>query len=113
MDTQVLLTDDTSIRTNGGFLRRGKQYAVTDILAGLILEVEGRGDSQGQLVAEKIRFNESDLRVAIMTDTRISPVEANQERIAGQMDELHAIAAEARVNVELETEGMTLNIGRS
>jgi outer membrane protein OmpA-like peptidoglycan-associated protein len=99
VDTQVLLTDDTSIRTNGGFLRRGKQYAVTDILAGLILEVEGRGDSQGQLVAEKIRFNESDLRVAIMTDTRISPVEANQERIAGQMDELHAIAAEARAEV--------------
>jgi outer membrane protein OmpA-like peptidoglycan-associated protein len=99
VDTQVLLTDDTSVRTHGGFLRRGKKYAVTDILAGLILEVEGRGDAQGQLVAEKIRFDESDLRVAIMTDTRISPVEANQQRIAGQIDELHAIAAEARAEV--------------
>jgi outer membrane protein OmpA-like peptidoglycan-associated protein len=99
VDTQVLLTDDTSVRTHGGFLRRGKKYAVTDILPGLILEVEGRGDSEGQLIAEKIRFNESDLRVAIMTDTRISPVEANQQRIAGQMDELHAIAAEARAEV--------------
>lgn len=99
VDTEVLLTDDTSVRTHGGFLRRGKQYAVTDILAGLILEVEGRGGAQGQLVAEKIRFNESDLRVAVMTDTRISPVEANQQRMAGQMDELHAIAAEARAEV--------------
>ena len=99
MDTQILLTDDTSVRTHGGFFRRGKKYAVTDILAGLILEVEGRGDAQGQLIAEKIRFNESDMRVAIMTDTRISPVEANQQRIAGQMDELHAIAAEARAEV--------------
>jgi outer membrane protein OmpA-like peptidoglycan-associated protein len=99
VDTQVLLTDDTSVRTHGGFLRRGKKYAVTDILAGLILEVEGRGDAQGQLIAEKIRFDESDLRVAIMTDTRISPVEANQQRIAGQIDELHAIAAEARAEV--------------
>jgi OmpA-OmpF porin, OOP family len=95
-DYQVLLTDDTSIKTHGGFLRGGKKYAVTDILRGLIVEVEGRGDSQGQLVAEKIRFSESDLRAAITTDTRVGPVEANQERIAGQMDELYAVAAEAR-----------------
>ena len=96
VDYQVLLTDDTSIKTHGGFFRGGKKYAVTDILRGLIVEVEGRGDSQGQLVAEKIRFSESDLRAAITTDTRVGPVEANQERIAGQMDELYAVAAEAR-----------------
>jgi OmpA-OmpF porin, OOP family len=95
-DYQVLLTDDTSIKTHGGFFRGGKKYAVTDILRGLIVEVEGRGDSQGQLVAEKIRFSESDLRAAITTDTRVGPVEANQERMAGQMDELYAVAAEAR-----------------
>lgn len=95
-DYQVLLTDDTSIKTHGGFLRGGKKYAVTDILRGLIVEVEGRGDSGGQLVADKIRFKESDLRAAITTDTRVGPVEANQERIAGQMDELYAVAAEAR-----------------
>ena len=87
-DYQVLITDNTSIKTNGGFLRSGKKYPVTDILRGLIVEVEGRGDSQGQLVADKIRFNESDMRAAITSDTRVSPVEANQERMAGQMDEL-------------------------
>jgi outer membrane protein OmpA-like peptidoglycan-associated protein len=96
VDYQVLLTDNTSIKTHGGFFRGGKKYAVTDILRGLIVEVEGRGDSQGQLVAEKIRFSESDMRAAITTDTRVGPVEANQERIAGQMDELYAVAAEAR-----------------
>ena len=95
-DYQVLLTDNTSIKTYGGFLHSGKKYAVTDILRGLIVEVEGRGDSQGQLVAEKIRFNESDMRAAITTDTRVNPVEANQQRLAGQMDELYAVAAEAR-----------------
>jgi outer membrane protein OmpA-like peptidoglycan-associated protein len=96
VDYQVLLTDNTSIKTHGGFFRGGKRYAVTDILRGLIVEVEGRGDPQGQLVADKIRFKESDLRAAITTDTRVGPVEANQERIAGQMDELYAVAAEAR-----------------
>lgn len=95
-DYQILLTDRTSIKTYGGFFRGGKRYAVTDILRGLIVEVEGRGNNQGQLVAEKIRFNESDMRAAITTDTRVNPVEENQERISGQMDELTAIAAEAR-----------------
>lgn len=98
-DYQVLLTDQTSIKTKGGFLRSGKRYPVTDILRGLIVEVEGRGDSQGQLVADKIRFNESDMRAAITSDTRVTPVEENQERMAGQMDELYAVAAEARREV--------------
>jgi len=98
-DYQVLLSDRTSIKTYGGFLHSGKRYPVTDILRGLIVEVEGRGDARGQLVADKIRFNESDMNAAITTDTRVNPVEANQERISGQMDELYAIAAEARKTV--------------
>ena len=99
-DYQVLITDNTSIKTHGGFLRSGKRYPVTDILRGLIVEVEGRGDAQGQLVAEKIRFRESDMRAAQTTDARVGPVEANQERMAGQMDELYAVAAEARAEVK-------------
>jgi OmpA-OmpF porin, OOP family len=95
-DYLVRITDDTSIKTYGGFFKGGKKYPVTDILRGLIVEVEGRGDSQGQLVADKIRFNESDMRAAVTAETRVAPVEANQERIAGQMDELYAVAAEAR-----------------
>jgi outer membrane protein OmpA-like peptidoglycan-associated protein len=103
-DYQVLLTDRTSIKTNGGFLHSGKSYPVTDILRGLIVEVEGRGDGQGQLVADKIRFSESDMRAAITTDTRVNPVEANQERMSGQMDELYAIAADARKEVTVVNE---------
>src|SRR5437870_1432700 len=98
-DYQVLITDNTSVKTHGGFLRGGKKYPVTDILRGLIVEVEGRGDAQGQIVADKIRFNESDMRAAITSDTRVSPVEENQQKIAGQMDELYAIAQEARQQV--------------
>ena len=98
-DYQVQITDRTSIKTNGGFLRSGKKYPVTDILRGLIVEVEGRGDAQGQIVADKIRFRESDMRAAITSETRVGPVEENQQKIAGQIDELHAIAQEARAQV--------------
>jgi outer membrane protein OmpA-like peptidoglycan-associated protein len=103
-DYRVLITDNTSIKTHGGFLRSGKKYPVTDILRGLIVEVEGRGDAQGQLVADKIRFNESDMRAAVTSDTRVTPVEENQERMAGQMDELYAVAAEARKEVAAVSE---------
>src|SRR3954465_5408639 len=95
-DTQVLLTDETSIKSKGGFLRGGKRYAVTDILTGLIVEVEGRGDREGQLVADKIRFNDSDMRAARATETRVGPVEETQLRLSGQIDELSAVADEAR-----------------
>jgi OmpA-OmpF porin, OOP family len=98
-DYQVLITDRTSVKTYGGFLSGGKKYPVTDILRGLIVEVEGRGDSQGQLVADKIRFRESDMRAALTTDTRVGPVEENQQKIAGQIDELYAVAQEARQEV--------------
>lgn len=98
-DYQVLITDRTSIKTNGGFFSGGKKYPVTDLVRGLIVEVEGRGDSQGELVADKIRFRESDMRAAITSDTRVGPVEEATQKMAGQMDELYAVAQEARQQV--------------
>jgi OmpA-OmpF porin, OOP family len=98
-DYQVRITDDTSVKTNGGFLHGGKKYPVTDLLRGLIVEVEGRGDAQGELVADKIRFRESDMRAAMTSDTRVTPLEENQKKIAGQIDELYAVAQEARQEV--------------
>ena len=110
VETKVLLTDRTSVKTKGGFLRSGSNYGTTQILRGLNLEVEGRGDSTGQLVAEKVRFNESDLRVAQTVESRVNPVETrvsdaetrvsqveqNAQRMSGQIDELAAVSNAAK-----------------
>jgi len=103
VDTTVRLDDRTSVKTKGGFLRSGDNYGQTQILRGLNLEVEGRGDSSGQLLAEKIRFNESDLRVARAVESRAAPletkvseVEQNAQRLSGQLDELAAVANTAK-----------------
>jgi outer membrane protein OmpA-like peptidoglycan-associated protein len=106
-DYQVRITDDTSVKTEGGFLHGGKKYPVTDLLRGLIVEVEGRGDAQGELVADKIRFKESDMRAAVTSDTRVTPLEENQKKIAGQIDELYAVAQEARQQVAQVNERVT------
>jgi outer membrane protein OmpA-like peptidoglycan-associated protein len=110
VDTTVRLTNTTSVKTNGGFLRGGTNYAQTNILRGLNLEVEGRGGSSGELVAEKVRFNESDMRVARSvesraapleerasnTETKLTQVEENAQRLSGQLDELAAVANTAK-----------------
>ena len=103
VDTTVVLDDRTSVKTKGGFLRSGTNYGVTNILRGLNLEVEGRGDASGNLLAEKVRFNESDLRVARAVESRAAPletkvseVEQNAQRLSGQLDELAAVANTAK-----------------
>jgi len=110
VDTVVRLDDRTSVKANGGFLRSGSNYAQTQILRGLNLEVEGRGNASGDLVAEKVRFNESDLRVARAVESRAAPledranttesklsqVEQNAQRLSGQLEELSAVANTAK-----------------
>ena len=110
VDTTVRLDNRTSVKAKGGFLRSGANYGQTQILRGLNLEVEGRGNASGELLAEKIRFNDSDLRVARAvesraapledrasnTETKLSQVEQNAQRLSGQLDELAAVANTAK-----------------
>ena len=110
VDTIVRLSDRTSVKTKGGFMRSGTNYAQTSILRGLNVEVEGRGNGSGELDAEKIRFNEADMRVARAVESRAAPleerasdtenklsqVEANAQRLSGQLEELAAVSNAAR-----------------
>jgi outer membrane protein OmpA-like peptidoglycan-associated protein len=110
VDTVVRLDNSSSVKAKGGFLRSGANYAQTQILRGLNLEVEGRGNASGELMAEKVRFNDSDLRVARAvesraapledrasnTETKLTQVEQNAQRLSGQMDELSAVANTAK-----------------
>jgi outer membrane protein OmpA-like peptidoglycan-associated protein len=110
VDTVVLLTNTTSVRSKGGFLRSGNNYAQTQILGGLNLEVDGHGDGSGQLIADKVRFGDTDMRVAQSINARVNPVEdrvgnneqkiasveANAQRLSGQLDELAAVSNAAR-----------------
>jgi outer membrane protein OmpA-like peptidoglycan-associated protein len=103
IDTNVTLTQRTSIRTKGGLFSNGDRIAVDGIVRGLNLEVEGRGDASGNLEAEKVRFGKTDLRVAQSIDSRVAPAEErlnqaeeNAQRVSGQIDELMAISNAAR-----------------
>ncbi len=103
VETRVVLTPEASIKTKGGFFGGGDKVASNQLVRGLYLEAEGRGDSTGALAATKIRFDKDDFRVSQSIDSRVAPAEArltqaeeNQKRVAGQIDELMAISNAAR-----------------
>ena len=99
----VALTSQTEVKTHRkGAFRGGKAYGVSYILRGLRLEVSGTGNSQGQLVADKVRFDEDDLRTAQALQARVDPVEelaeANRKRIAAAEEEARRLARESEEN---------------
>lgn len=103
VDTKVMIAPEASIKTKGGFFGGGDRVAGNQIVRGLSLQVEGRGDVSGGLAATKVRFDEDDLRVAQSIDSRMTPAEArltqaeeNAQRVSGQIDELMAISNAAR-----------------
>jgi OmpA-OmpF porin, OOP family len=85
-DTVVLLTDSTKVRTERKGLFRGhKPFDVTALLPGLILQAEGKGDSQGRLVAEDIQFSEADLKAAITSYAQTAPVSKQAAETSKQL----------------------------
>ncbi len=107
----VKLTDTTEVKERkSNPFRRAKNYAATQLMRGLNVEVEGRGDSSGDLVADTIKMRDDDLRVANNVESRMEPVEGrlsetetrlsqseqNAERLSGQVQELQAISNAAR-----------------
>jgi OmpA-OmpF porin, OOP family len=114
--TTVLLTADTEVKSHKkGVFRGSKEYGQSYILRGLRLEVDGTGNSEGQLVAEKIRFDEQDLRSAQALKSTVDPIEAEMnekfkqqqaesERLAGQIEENRALTAQAQASADAAAE---------
>jgi len=102
-DTRVVISPEASVKTKGGFFGGGDRIASSQIVRGLYLTAEGRGDGTGNLAATKVRFDKDDFRTAQSIESRMAPAEArltaseeNQQRVAGQIDELMAISNAAR-----------------
>jgi outer membrane protein OmpA-like peptidoglycan-associated protein len=103
IDTKVVLAPNASVKTNGGIFGGGKATPLNQIVRGLNLQVEGRGDGAGALSASKVRFDKDDLATAASIESRVAPAEErltqaeeNAQRISGQIDELQAISNAAR-----------------
>jgi outer membrane protein OmpA-like peptidoglycan-associated protein len=110
-DIQVNLTNITKVEEKkSNPFRRSKDYGTTQLLRGLSVEVEGRGDAAGNMIAEKVKMTDDALVVARTVESRVTPVEgrvgeaesrlsqaeANAQRLSGQLEELAAVSNAAK-----------------
>lgn len=115
---QVGLMDGTKVEEKkSNPFRRAKNYATTELMRGLNVDVEGHRDPSGRLMADKIRFSETALTVAHTVESQVVPVEGrvsaaesrvseaenrlkmeeeNAQRLSGQVDELGQVSNAAR-----------------
>jgi len=112
----VLMTESTEVKSHKrGAFRGSKEYGQSYILRGLRLEVDGVGNADGALVADKIRFDEQDLRTAQALKATLDPAEkelnaklaqqqAEQERLAGQIEENRALTQQAQAAADAAAE---------
>lgn len=110
--TTVLLTENTEVKSHKkGVFRGSKEYGASYILRGLRLEVDGTKNADGAIVADKIRFDEQDLRTAQALKATLDPAEAElnsklaeqqrqQEILAGQIEENRALTTQAQTSAD-------------
>ncbi len=114
----VKLTSSTEVKEKkSNFLRGSRKYNSDQVLRGLNVEVEGRTDGSGALVADKIRFTDNNLMMAQTVESwgkpvekrmgeaetrvteaegRLAQSEQNAQRLSGQIEELNVISNAAR-----------------
>ncbi len=96
-DLPVKLNSFTQIREKkSNPFRKGRKYGSSQLIPGLMVNVEGRGDSDGALIADRVLLTNDDYKMAQTMDARVSPVEENARKMSGQIDELDAISNSAR-----------------
>lgn len=126
MDVQLGANTKVEEKKSNPF-RSAKKYSTSQVIRGLFVEVEGRGDASGNLVAEKVKFSTDAQRVAMSVDsqvvpvenrlgtaeTRISEAEQNAQRLSGQVEELAQVAnlasggaAAAQKTADMAVEGV-------
>ena len=78
----VVLTDNTDVQdVEGVFHARKKQMALSALVPGLPVQVQGSYNAQNQLVADSVKFRASDLKAAVDAQAGMRP---QDEQLAKQ-----------------------------
>jgi outer membrane protein OmpA-like peptidoglycan-associated protein len=94
----VMLTPDTQAEdVEGVFHARRKQMALTALVPGLAVEVEGNYNANNQLVADTVKFKASNLQAAVDIQAGVAPVEQQEQQQQQQLQqEQKQISAEQK-----------------
>ena len=106
----VALTPDTQVQeVEGKFKLRKKELGMTALIPGLPVEVKGTMNDKHQLVADTVKFKNSDLKAAQDIQAGLTPtqqqvdanqaqIKATQEQTAAQRQEIAASQARIAAN---------------
>jgi len=78
--TVVLSSDTQAEDVQGIFHARKKEMALTTLVPGLAVEVNGTYNAQNQLVADTVKFNGSSLKTATDIQAGVAPVEQQTQQ---------------------------------
>jgi OOP family OmpA-OmpF porin len=103
--TTVVLTDETSTRDNKGLFGLDKQLMSNVVLIpGLKVDVDGKTDDQGRVVAKTITVDGDDLEAAEMIQSGLNPtaeqVEKNVQTLAAHQEQLGGHEMQLAANKE-------------
>src|SRR5438477_8446316 len=113
----VVLTDDTTTKDNRGLFGLEKQHMSNVVLIpGLKVDVDGKSDDQGRVVAKTITVDGDDLETAEMIQSGLHPtaeqVETNVQTLAAHQGELagHQVQLAAhKESIEGNQQGIAAN----
>ena len=113
----VLLTPTTQVEEVEGALKaRHKEMAVTALIPGLAVRVQGSTNDQGQLVADTVKFKGSDLKAAMDNQAGLQPTveaqKADQQQIQQseqQLAEQKAALAAQQAQLSAEDQKIAAN----
>jgi len=128
-EVNVQLNSSTKIEEKKSNPFRGsKKYSTNEVIRGLYVDLEGRGDASGGVIAEKLKFSTDSQRIAVSINSQVVPVEnrlgtaetrlteaeQNAQRLSGQVEELAQVAnlasggaAAAQKTADMAVEGVT------
>jgi len=89
----VDLTNETKVQLKSGMFHMSKKSMdVTSLVPGLRVEASGKGNDQGQLVADKVIFDPNSYKSSRSIDTRVSPLEGRTGQLEGRAGQLEGRA---------------------
>lgn len=110
----VLLTPSTEVDEVEGLLKaRKKQMAMTSLIPGLPVQVQGSTNDQGQLVADTVKFKGNDLKAAMDAQAGLQPTveaqQADQQKDEQALAEQRAALAAQQAQLSAEEQKIAAN----
>src|SRR5262245_16363686 len=100
--TNVLIDNETKVEEVKAWWNHKR--SPNTLMPGLLCEVEGRGNTQGQLYAKKVKYSKEHLHTAQAINGGIVPVETEVSQLKGQQQKLEGQQAQLQ-NQQQKLEG--------